>query len=331
MKLAGDNGVVRHFLLDAEVRQRSAHTLASYRYILALLVKLLDTVCGVSDLEQVTVIHLRQCVEHLLHDTVPVVKSRRLPDNGKTLAISSVRGHLRVWKVFFNWCFQEELIDKNPALRLSFPKADKRIIPAFTDEQVEKMLACFDLSTEMGFRDYLIILLLLDTGIRLSEISELEVGNVHDTYIKVFGKGRKEREVGIHPDVSKLLWKYIHKYRKPKNPDEKMLFLATGKGAGLPLGQAGVKQMIDRVKKATGITDMRVSPHVFRHTFAKMYLKAGGDVFSLSREMGHSNVQITNVYLQDFDSSDARRHHTTFSPINRLKLRKNQKRREKHK
>ena len=110
----------------------------------------------------------------------------------------------------------------------------------------------------------------------------------------------------------------------------KRLFLGIGtKSAGLPFGVGGVKQVIKRVKKATGITDMRVSPHVFRHTFAKMYLKAGGDVFSLSREMGHSSVQITNIYLQDFNSSDARRHHTTFSPINGLKLRKNQKRKEK--
>ena len=328
MKLSGDNSVVKLFLSDARMRL-GHHSVVLYTYNLQVLVMLLESVCGVTELERVTVMHLRQCVEHLLTVPVPVAKSRRLPANGSTLSISSVRGHVRVWKLFFNWCFQEELIDKNPVLRLSSPKADKRIIPAFSDEQVAKMVACFDLTTEMGFRDYLIILLLLDTGIRLSEISGLEVANVHDTYIKVFGKGRKEREVGIHPDVYKLLWKYIQKYRKPKNPDEKILFLGTGKSTGLPFGRSGLKQMVDRVKKATGITDMRVSPHVFRHTFAKMYLQAGGDVFSLSREMGHSSVQITNIYLQDFNSSDARRHHTTFSPINSLKLRKNQKKREK--
>ena len=329
MKIAGDSSVVKLFLSDA--RMRLVHnSIVLYTYNLHVLVSLLESVCGVTELEQITVMHLRQCVEHLLTVPVPVMKSRRLPENGSTLSISSVRSHIRVWKVFFNWCFQEELIDKNPVLRLSPPKADKRIIPAFTDEQVAKMVACFDLNTEMGFRDYLIILLLLDTGIRLSEISGLEVTNVHDAYIKVFGKGRKEREVGIHPDVYKLLWKYINKYRKPKNPDEKILFLGTGKSTGLPFGRSGLKQMVERVKKVTGITDMRVSPHVFRHTFAKMYLQAGGDVFSLSREMGHSSVQITNIYLQDFNSSDARRHHTAFSPINGLKLRKNQKKREKH-
>lgn len=331
MKLAGDDSVVKLFLSDMKTRRVSQHTITSYTYVLHLLVSMLETICGVTDLERVTVVHLRQCVEHLLINPVPVVKSRRPPDNGKTFSISTVRGHIRVWKAFFNWCYQEELIEKNPVLRLSAPKADKRIIPAFTDEQVEKMFSCFDLSTDIGFRDYLIILLLLDTGIRLSEIAGIEVVNVHDTYIKVFGKGRKEREVGIHPDVSKLLWKYIHKYRHPKNADETILFLgAGGRGAGRPFGHDGVKHLVERVKKATGITDMRVSPHVFRHTFAKMYLKAGGDLFKLSREMGHSNIQTTKIYLEDFNSSDARNEHASFSPINRFKLLKNQKRKEKH-
>jgi len=331
MKLAGDNSVVRLFLSDVKSRRVSQHTITSYTYAVHLLVSLLETLCGVTDLEGVTVVHLRQCVEHLLTNPVPVVKSRRLPDNGSTFSISTVRTHIRVWKVFFNWCYQEELIDKNPVLRLKAPKVDKRIIPAFTDEQVEKMLGCFDVSTDVGFRDYLIILLLLDTGIRLSEIAGLDVASVNDTYVKVFGKGRKEREVGIHPDVSKLLWKYVHKYRHPKNAGEPALFLGVrGKSAGRRFGQNGIKQLVERVKVATGITDMRVSPHVFRHTFAKMYLKAGGDVFKLSREMGHGNIQTTRIYLEDFNSSDARIEHTSFSPINNFKLRKNQKRTEKH-
>jgi len=331
MKLVGENNVVNLFLSDVKTRRLSPHTIALYTNVLQMLVTLLQTVCVVADLENVTVVHLRQCAEHLLTNPVPVRKSRRAPDNGVTLSVSTVRSHIRVWKVFFNWCYQEELLAKNPVLRLKSPKPDKRIIPAFSDEQVEKMFSCFDLSTDVGFRDYLIILLLLDTGIRLSEIAGLDVASVQDSYIKVFGKGRKEREVGIHPDVSRLLWKYIHKYRKPKDENETALFLSsTNKSAGRRFGQAGVKQLIGRVKAATGIVDMRVSPHIFRHTFAKMYLKSSGDLFKLSREMGHSNVQVTKIYLDDFTSSDARQEHTTFSPINRFKLRPNQRRKEKH-
>jgi integrase/recombinase XerD len=284
----------------------------------------------VTEVEQVTVNHLRQCIQFLQAYHVELKASRRPPANGLTLSVSTIRGHIRVWKVFFNWCYQEELIEKNPVIRLSSPKPVERVLPAFTEEQVQMMFMSLDTSTEMGFRDYLILLLLLDTGIRLSEIAGLEVANVHDTYIKVMGKGSKEREVGVHPDVSKVLWKYIHKYRHPKDPDEKVLLLGTGKGSGKPLGQGGIKHLMDRLKKATGITGVRLSAHVFRHTFAKMYLKEGGELFKLSRELGHSDVKTTQVYLKDFVSADARKEHSHYSPINRLHLKKSHGRKRKH-
>jgi len=82
----------------------------------------------------------------------------------------------------------------------------------------------------------------------------------------------------------------------------------------------GVRTLLERVKKASGIEGVRVSAHTLRHTFAKFYLQRGGEVFKLSREMGHSTVQVTEIYLKDFRSSEARREHTGFSPIGELHL-----------
>src|SRR5437660_634858 len=237
MELKGDDGVIHHFLLDCKVRRFSKHTLLNYTQHLNSLAYFLGTL-GITELEQVTVNHLRKCMDLLMN--TPVKGSRgRVPTNGATLSISSVRGYVRVWKAFFNWCYQEELVEKNPVTRLSLPRPTKRVVSAFTTEQVEKMLESCDLSTEIGFRDYVILLLLLDTGVRLSEICGLRVHDVHDTYIKVMGKGRKEREIGLHPDVAKLLWKYIHKHRHPKDPNEPVLFLGFFRSAGMPLGQDG--------------------------------------------------------------------------------------------
>jgi integrase len=73
---------------------------------------------------------------------------------------------------------------------------------------------------------------------------------------------------------------------------------------------------------------VRVSAHTFRHTFAKMYLEQGGEVFKLSREMGHSDVKTTEVYLRDFNSTEARREHDAFLPVARLQL-KNRRRRDR--
>jgi integrase/recombinase XerD len=320
---------VSHYLLTLEARRLSSHTLRSYRRALVVMARLLSDLYSVVELEQVTVLHLRQCVLHLL--TAPLEgRIYRPPENGLTLSASSVCSYIRRWKVFFSWCFKEELIEKDPAIRLEYPGVEKKVIDVFSEEQIERMLSVFDLSTDRGFRDYVIVLLMLDTGIRRSEVAALRVEDVHETYITVFGKGRKERQIGIHPQVSNLLWKYIHKYRRPACPDEPALFLAVSTNrAGLPFGRGGMRVLMAYLKAETGIDEVRLSAHTFRHTFACMYLDEGGDLFSLSRELGHTSVETTENYLKSFTSKNARMHHNEHSPINRIKLRAHRRRRKR--
>lgn len=318
--------VIDQFMMDMKARRRSEMTLVNYERRLRALVWLLQRVCTqdgqpvvVTELEQVTVGHLRQCVQHLLtSDDLPPspnpkYKGRR-PVSGKALDASSVGSYVRVWKSFFNWCYQEELIDTNPVTRLRAPKAAKRIVSTFSADHLKAMLAVCDLSTEKGLRDYVIILLFLDTGLRLSELARLRVCDLRDTYVKVvFGKGRREREVGVSAEVSKLLWKFVQKYRKSESDKTASLF---------GLAAAGVAEVIKRIKRASGVEGVRVSAHTFRHTFAKLYLELGGDLFKLSREMGHSDVNITKRYLENFSSTEARKDHAAFSPVTLLNLKK---------
>lgn len=311
---------INHYHLNLEIRRLSPHTKRAYTHALHLMSRLLADLCGVVDLERITVLHLRQCVQHLL--TTPAEKGRFRPTSDEMLSASSVCSYIRRWKAFFSWCFVEELIEKNPAVRLEMPQTDERVIDVFVEDQIEQMLGVFDLSTVVGFRDYVIIVLMLDTGIRRSEVITLRVEDIHETYILVFGKGSKERQIGIHPKVGTLLWKYIHKYRCPVCPDEPVLFLSHGGGhAGTPFSRGGMDGLIGRLKKLTGIDDVRLSSHTFRHTFACMYLEEGGDLFSLSREMGHTNIKTTEKYLKSFTSKNARMHHNDHSPLNRIKLR----------
>lgn len=330
MKLAGEKGVVAHYLKVLKMRNYSLHTIVCYTYVLDVMVQQLELLCQVTELEEVTVLHLRECLQYVMSPEYVPPKRRRLPESGKTLAASSVGAFVRVWKAFFNWCLREELIPKSPAARLEAPKEEKKRRPAFADEQLQGMIDSLDLSTEQGFRDYIILLLLTDTGLRRSEVASLCVEDVQIDYIQVVGKGRKERRVGISPELSTLLWKYIHKFRHPRNPDEPVLFLATGNNsAGRPFGRGGMGGLMKRLKETTGIDGVRLSAHTFRHTFAKMYLEEGGDLFSLSRELGHSDIKTTQLYLEDFSSDNARRHHNEFSPLNRLKVRTRRQPRKK--
>lgn len=325
VKLDGEAGVVAQFLLDCRSRHLSNWTLTFYNRVLRLLVRLLNEVCDIAELEQVTVLHLRQCVDHLFH-TAPYLYGRAHPgrvQQGRTLAAQSVYDYVLVWKTFFNWCYQEELVDKNPVDRLKLPVLEKRIKTTLTPEEVQLMLDSCDTSTVVGFRDYVILSLLVDSGLRLAEIAGLRLEDVQGGYIRVHqGKGRRQREVGLHPEVAKLIWKYIQRYRHSRVSGETALFLSRW---GKPLSRYGVTQLIKRIKQHCGFEGRKITPHVFRHTFSKQYMARGGDLLSLSRELGHSDIQVTRLYLQDFGSEDARKDHDARSIFNEIKVSKRKK------
>src|SRR5215467_3266996 len=219
----------------------------------------------------------------------------------------------------FHWLVDEEAISKNPALRLQKPSGPKRVKVTFTHDHLNALFAACDLSHPLGFRDYTLMLVLLDTGIRVAELCGLRLESVREGYLVIFGKGRKEREVGISPTTSKYLWKYVNQYRL--SADDSIVALFTGFG-GKPLRPSGVTKLIHRVGEAAGIDDVAVTPHKFRHTFARTWLERGGELYSLSRLMGHSSVKVTEIYLEDFQSRQARLHHSKYSPVGELKLRK---------
>lgn len=306
---------ITHFIADCEIRGLSGETTSWYQKRLGLFASKLEEFSGITRLEDIKIAHLRQFVQQLM-TTHAGANHPHMPTQDKLLSPYTVRGYVRTLKVFFSWCYQEELIEANPSARLVQPKAPDYLIPTFTVEHIEMMLATCDTKMPEGFRDYVILLVLLDTGMRVSELCGLCLGDVHDRYVKVTGKGRKEREIGLHPHVGRLLWRYTNKFR-PVVPGIDAVFLGRG---GSPLHVEGVASLLRRVKKASGIEGVRVSAHTFRHTFAKFYLKRGGELFNLSREMGHSTVQVTEIYLKDYRSAEARREHQSYSPIGEVKL-----------
>jgi integrase/recombinase XerD len=247
------------------------------------------------------------------------------PTADHLISLHTVRGYVRVLKVFFSWCHQEELLEADPSARLVQPKAPEYLIPTFTVEHIQEMLATCNLKTTEGFRDYVILLVLLDTGMRVSELCGLRLADVQATYVKVMGKGNKQREIGLHPAVGRLLLRYMSKFRHAPEGVERV-FLAKG---GQPLRVNGVAALLARVKKASGIEGVRVSAHTFRHTFAKFYLARGGELFDLAREMGHSTVQVTEIYLKDYRSTEARKKHPQYSPVENVALPSQRGRRRK--
>lgn len=163
------------------------------------------------------------------------------------------------------------------------------------------------------------ILMLLDTGLRVSELVGLRLSDisVEDGLVKVLGKGQKERLVPIGKRVQRHLWRYImHCRPQPSGSNLDLVFLT----------QEGRQLTKDRMDKITsgyggkaGITGFRCSPHTLRHTAAIHFLRNGGDVFALQRMLGHSSLEMTRRYCELADLDLKRAHHTA-SPVDNLGL-----------
>jgi integrase/recombinase XerD len=211
---------------------------------------------------------------------------------------------------------------------MKIPKAPKKIIPTFGEEQLRQIFAAIDTTSPTGWRDYAIILTLLDTGIRCSELTHLKLTEVNLTsrLLKVWGKGSKERLVPIGAKVQKALWKYSARYRpEPATPRYEQIFLTRD---GRPLTKDRLEALVERYGKKAGITGVRVSPHTFRHTMAVTFLRNGGDVFSLQRILGHSQLEVVRGYV-NLAQADISRVHRRNSPVDNLEFKLPRLRREK--
>jgi site-specific recombinase XerD len=192
---------------------------------------------------------------------------------------------MRSIRAFWSWLIEEEIIASNPFPRLKIPKPPKKITATFSPYQIELLLGVMSSSAE-GYRDMVIILALLDTGLRVNELINLKIDNVwlEEGQIKVLGKGNKERLVPIGKQIRKLLWCYITQCRsEPARPNLDNLFLTRD---GRPLTKNRVDSIIKRYGKTAGFTGVRCSPHTLRHTFCIQFLRNGANLFSLQQMTG---------------------------------------------
>lgn len=269
------------------------------------------TEIGVNELREF-VLHLQQVRAFEHH---PFTKSQT-----KGLSGHAVNTYLRSIRAFWSWLLREEVITSNPFTRVKVPKPPKKVIATFSNKQLNAIFKLINTATPAGFRDWTMILVLLDTGLRASELVGLTTDNVNleDGMVKVYGKGSKERVVPIGAKVQRTLWKYLQRYRpQPANPLCPTLFLTA---AGNPITTDRLRTIIDKYARRAGIEGVRCSPHTFRHTCAISYLRNGGDVFSLQRILGHSSLEIVRIYV-NYAEVDVKACHRRFSPVDNIEIR----------
>ena len=236
----------------------------------------------------------------------------------------SINCYLRSIRIFFSWLVSENIITTNPFDQVKIPRPPRKVIPTFSNYQIQQLLNVVDSSAADGYRDYTIILTLLDTGLRVSELCSLRLSDLRleDGMLKVLGKGNKERLIPAGKNVQRLLWRYISRCRpESAMPNSDLLFLTMD---GRPLTKDRVDKIMTYYGRKAGLAGVRCSPHTLRHTAAVSFLRNGGDVFSLQRILGHASLEMTRRYCELADI-DAKKAHMTASPVDNLALRQPRK------
>ena len=226
-----------------------------------------------------------------------------------------MRGHLKALKVFAGWLRREGYPSRDPLASLEVPRDDRRLFPVFSDGQLDALLRVAEGDSLRARRWTAVLWVLLDTGLRLSELTgltlervDLEVGAA-----RVVGKGGKERLVPIGSAALFALRRYLD---RRGGPARGAVFLDDD---GRPLSPTAVYKGIRSLGARAGISGVRCSPHTFRHTFATRYLLLGGDLLTLARLLGHSphSLEVTQRYVTLLDA-DLRAAHRRFSPGDHL-------------
>ncbi|MGQ0601061.1 MAG: tyrosine-type recombinase/integrase [Anaerolineales bacterium] len=183
--------------------------------------------------------------------------------------------------------------------------------------EIEKLLSVINPRTENGARQYAIIMLMLDTGLRIGEVAELRLPNLNLDHrqLKAMGKGQKERVVPFGQRTAQALVRYIQLRRAtPRRSEVNQVFLAPD---GEPMSRSSLEHVIRRPRIASDIP--RLHAHLLRHTFAVNYLSNGGDLHTLQLILGHESLIVTQRYLQLTNNFIQARYETS-SPMDKLKL-----------
>ena len=235
-------------------------------------------------------------------------------------SFTTIHHYFVVLANFFGWAVREGFLDLDPTSTIKMAKPKEKVIKPYSQDELLRMLSVCEMDYEgnakfLGSRNKAVILVLLDSGVRLSELQgmTLEDINTSNGNIKVLGKGNKERIVRIGKVAQKAVWRYLM-YR-PENRSNKLWLNEEGK----PLNSVGIQSLVQRLKER-GKVGGSGSVHRFRHTFALNFLRADKNVFNLQYLLGHSQLEMVKRYTATLGMEDALKAHEKASPADMLGL-----------
>ena len=239
----------------------------------------------------------------------------RRRDYRKPVTVTTINNYIRNIRVFFNWLERDYVIRKNPMRKIRQVKYNRQAKVFLTDEDLRKLISKFDKSYFTEHRDYVMILLMLDSGMRLGECSTLLLTDVELSRRRINlraeeTKGRKDRTVYFSSKTEVALRRWIQ--FKDRYVESDYLFPVKDHGGHINVHnfETNFKRYINRA----GLSE-EYSPHCLRNNFAKRCLMNGMDIFTLSKILGHSSVEVTEKAYLDLTDDDISKQYQRSSPL----------------
>ena len=205
-------------------------------------------------------------------------------------------------KSFWRYLIQEDLADKDPTLLISSPTLGRHLPEVLSYEEIQKMIDSIDLSQPTGHRNKAMIEVMYGCGLRVSELIGLQISDIYrnDGFLRILGKGSKERLVPIGDSSLKILYQYIEGARLHITPQPKFTDTVFLNSRGTGLTRQMVFLIVKDLAEKNGI-NKTISPHTFRHSFATHLLEGGANLLAVQQMLGHASVSTTEIYTHISD------------------------------
>ncbi|KOO47747.1 tyrosine-type recombinase/integrase [Viridibacillus arvi] len=260
----------------------------------------------------------RDYINYLKYDAIKYEGHKFIKtEQGIGLTDTSINIRLRVYRAMFNYLEVEEFIEISPMNNVKLLKQDIDLTNCFTNDEVKELIRQPNQRDYVGFRDYVAMILLLDSGLRANELLSLRTAHIdfQTRFITLSGeqnKNRKPRFVPISAHTVKLILQLINENKKHFSTDR--IFLSS---YGEPLGQNHFNKRLKYYADKANIKGKKVTAHVYRHTWAKNMTLNGCDAFTLQKMGGWSDIRTMRRYIQ-MDTDNIRQQHDEFSPVMKM-------------
>lgn len=312
-------------LADKRAEGLRDRTLRDYEKMWGYFVKWLNDNYEIETVDEITTEMIRNYINWMKYDKRRYSGHKFINSENQRVGLSdtTININLRCLRSIFNHLEREELIEVNPMARIKQLRQDIDLGNPLTDEEIREILRMPDQRDYVGFRDYVAMNLLLDTGMRAQELLNLRVQDIDFksrliTLSAEVNKNRRSRFVPFSSYVAKLLMQLISENRMHFTTDR--IFLSS---YGEPLGANHFNKRLKYYAELAGFdtTKKRYTAHAYRHTWAKNMILNGMDPFTLQKMGGWADIRTMRRYIQ-IDENDLRMRHDNYSPVMNLRKRK---------